>query len=180
LRQAFLTPGTLYCGTGPAVISTVLGSCVSVCLVDRFNRAAGMNHFVLPFSRPGDCSLRYGDVALERLRQRMARLGCEARDLSAKVFGGATVLAFGEAGDTVGTKNVRMAIDWLRGHSIVVAGQRTGGKNGMLIRLHTASGEVLVRNITSSNADDVSRLIPRPPNFLDAPGTNVDLLSALQ
>ena len=110
LPQAFLTPGTLYCGTGSAVISTVLGSCVAVCLVDRYNRAAGMNHFVLPRSMDGTDSLRYGDTALERLRERMGRLGCDTRDLAAKVFGGAAVLSFGQAGDTVGTKNVQMAL----------------------------------------------------------------------
>lgn len=151
LPQAFLTPGTLWCGAGPAVVSTVLGSCVAVCLIDRYNRAAGMNHFVLPYNPAGADSLRYGDAALERLRERMGRLGCDTGDLCAKVFGGAAVLAFGEAGDTVGTKNVQMAIEWLRGHSITVAARRTGGTSGLLIRLHTGSGQVLVRKINQDH-----------------------------
>lgn len=156
LPQAFLTPGSLYCSAEPAVVSTVLGSCVAVCLVDRHSRAAGMNHFVLPYGPVGEDSLRYGNVALERLRERMGRLGCNTEDLRAKIFGGAAVLPFGDAGDTVGTKNVTVAIEWLRGHSIRVAARRTGGKNGLLIRFHTGSGRVLVRKITSGMGVDVS------------------------
>lgn len=148
-HRVFLTAGTLYCGAGPAVVSTVLGSCVSVCLVDRYHRAAGMNHYLLSSSPSGEDSLRYGDVALQRLLVQMARLGCTPKDLRAKVFGGAAVLGNGDAADTVGTRNVELAIDWLRGHSIAVVGRRTGGKEGLLVRLHTGSGKVLVRRIES-------------------------------
>ena len=148
LRQTFLTPGTLYCSANPAVVSTVLGSCVAVCLVDRHNRAAGMNHFVLPYNPAEEPdSLRYGNVALERLRQRMHDLGCDVSDLRAKVFGGANVLPFGATRDTVGAKNVRIAIGWLHDHSIPIMARRTGGMNGLLIRLYTESGGVLVRKI---------------------------------
>ena len=167
LAQAFLTPGTLYCGAEPALVSTVLGSCVAVCLFDRHNRAGGMNHFVLPTNPAGENSLRYGDVALERLRERMSRLGCEPPDLRAKVFGGAAVLPFGEAGDTVGTKNIKIAIDWLREHSIPVISRRTGGKNGLLIRFHTRSGKVLVRRITSGISVDVSGPTPIHDSRID-------------
>ena len=171
IAQAFLTPGTLYCGSGPAVVSTVLGSCVAVCLVDRHHRASGMNHYVLPRSSAGEHSLRYGDVALERLWERMSRLGCNAKDVRAKVFGGAAVLPFGDAEDTVGTKNVRIAIDWLRRHDIPVVARRTGGKNGLLIRMHTATGRVLVRKIASGSGVDISGQVPSHDSRL---GTGVD------
>lgn len=152
LTQAYLTPGTLYCSTEPTVVSTVLGSCVAVCLIDRHNRAAGMNHFVLPHSPIGEDSLRYGDVALNRLLERMIWFGCAGGDLRAKVFGGASVLPFGEASETVGVKNVRSALAWLRLHDIPVIARRTGGRNGLLLRFHTASGQVLVRKITTTLA----------------------------
>lgn len=158
--QVFLTPGTLYCSAGPAVVTTVLGSCVAVCLLDRHRRAAGMNHFALSYSPTGEDNLRYGDVALERLCARMRRLGCETKDICAKVFGGAAVLGFGEAAETVGAKNVEMAIEWLSAHSIMVVARRTGGKNGLLIRLHTASGEVRVRMVTSTIGVDFAGPIP--------------------
>jgi chemotaxis protein CheD len=146
-RQIFLTPGTLYCGSEPAVISTVLGSCVAVCLMDRNHRASGMNHYVLPSHPDGESSLRYGDIAIERLIFRMSRLGCGIGDLRAKVFGGAAVLPFGTPEDTVGTKNVKMAFGWLRNCSIPVVAHRTGGEHGLMVRLYTATGRVMVRPI---------------------------------
>jgi hypothetical protein len=45
----------------------------------------------------GQSSLRYGDIAIERLILKMSRLGCGTGDLRAKVFGGAAVLPFGVA-----------------------------------------------------------------------------------
>ncbi|MGE5504661.1 MAG: chemotaxis protein CheD, partial [Actinomycetota bacterium] len=63
--QVFLTAGDVYCADRPTRISTVLGSCVAVCLVSARHRAAGMNHFVLPLSPPHEPCSRYGDVAVE-------------------------------------------------------------------------------------------------------------------
>jgi chemotaxis protein CheD len=150
LPQIFLEPGALHCTAKPAVIRTVLGSCVAVCLVDRDSRAAGMNHYVLPNNPGGQPSLRYGDVAIEQLIIKMSRFGCGVGDLRAKVFGGAAVLPFGVAEDTVGTKNVAIALDLLRKFSIPILARRTGGENGLLIRLYTASGRVMVRPIAAS------------------------------
>jgi chemotaxis protein CheD len=150
--HAFLMPGTLYCSAQPAVVTTVLGSCVAVCLLDRRKRVAGMNHFVLPYAPGGDDSLRYGGPSLERLLRQMERFGCSGRDLYAKVFGGAAVLAPGEGALAIGTRNVELAINWLRERSIAVTGRRTGGTAGLLIRLHGPAGDVLVRAIRSSAA----------------------------
>ncbi len=144
LPQVFLEPGGLYCAAKPEVIRTVLGSCVAVCLVDRHGRAAGMNHYVL---QSGQLSLRYGGIAIEQLISKMCRLGCGRGDLRAKVFGGAAVLPFGVAEDTVGTKNVNIALEWLGSRSIPVVPRRIGGESGLLIRLYTATGRVMVRPI---------------------------------
>jgi chemotaxis protein CheD len=157
--QIYLTPGTLYCSSRPCVVSTVLGSCVSVCLLDRYNRAAGINHFVLPYNSAGRNDLRYGDAALDRLLEWMSQLGCVSGTLRAKVFGGAAVLPFGEAQETVGTKNVSIAIEWLHGHSIPIEARRTGGTSGLSIRFDTGSGNVLVRKIGSGIGVEISRMI---------------------
>lgn len=146
-RQILLEPGGLFCSAEPVVIRTVLGSCVAVCLVDRHCRAGGMNHYVLPSSPNAPSSLRYGAVAIEELILWMNRLGCATVDLRAKVFGGAAVLPFGAGEDTVGDKNVAIALDVLRRRSIPVVARRTGGESGLLIRLYTAAGEVMVRPI---------------------------------
>jgi chemotaxis protein CheD len=160
LPKIFLTPGTLYCTPEPAVVTTVLGSCVAVCLWDRTRGGAGMNHYVLPHGEPGEHGLRYGDVAIAQLGEGMTRLGSRIENLRAKVFGGAAVLPFGVAADTVGSKNVRVALEWLKRHSIPVVARRTGGKNGLLIRLYTRTGRVMVRKIPLGASIRIGERVP--------------------
>src|SRR5258706_10049652 len=83
--QIFLVPGAVHCSAAPGLVTTVLGSCVGVCLWDPLRRVGGMNHYVLPLSPADDRTPRYGDVAIERLIEAMARLGCRVGDLVAKL-----------------------------------------------------------------------------------------------
>jgi chemotaxis protein CheD len=148
LSPHFLVPGELYCSTQPTVVTTVLGSCVSVCLWDPAHRIGGINHFILPHSRGDDRqAARYGDVAMVQLVDNMVRLGSRRTDLVAKTFGGANVLPYSPTRDTVGAQNVQLALEHLRGAGIPVAARRTGGETGLLVRFHTDSGIAYVRKI---------------------------------
>jgi chemotaxis protein CheD len=150
LRHVFLYPGTLHCKREPCAITTVLGSCVAVCLTDRSRSISGINHFMLPRGGKDSSCLRHGDTAIAALAAKMFRLGCRVEDIEAKIFGGAAVLPVSNPGDAVGTKNVAVALECLRGLDIAVIARRTGGKTGMLVRLFTATGDVLVRKVASS------------------------------
>ncbi|HVJ51519.1 MAG TPA: chemotaxis protein CheD [Aliidongia sp.] len=145
-QQLFLLSAAIHCSREPMVISTVLGSCVAVCLWDTVQRIGGMNHFVLPRSHSDGPDSRYGDSAIDQLVDRMLDLGCRRETMEAKLFGGAAVLA-GTPEHSVGTRNVELAFERLRHHGIVVVAHRTGGENGMLIRMFTGTGDVLARPI---------------------------------
>ena len=148
--EVFLSPGTLHCAAAPSRVTTILGSCVAVCLWDGRQRLGGMNHFVLPYRRGHDpANLRFGDVAIAALMEQMLRLGCHVASLRAKLFGGAAVLPFTAGGDPVGAQNVRVAIAKLRDHGIPVVAHHTGGQSGLLIRLFTESGDVMVRRVAA-------------------------------
>ena len=43
--REFLLPGEFCIATGPAILDTLVGSCVSVCLYNYKNGVAAMNHF---------------------------------------------------------------------------------------------------------------------------------------
>jgi chemotaxis protein CheD len=148
VAEVFLVPGTLYCTDQPTLITTVLGSCVAVCLWDRAHRIGGMNHYVLPTSREDDRTPRYGDVAIERLLDATVRLGARRQDIVAKLFGGANVLPYGEGRDTVGDRNLRIALERLRHHGIAVAARRTSGESGLLVKFETDTGVAWVRPVT--------------------------------
>jgi chemotaxis protein CheD len=141
----FLMPGALHCAAVSTQVTTILGSCVSVCLWDEVRRLGGMNHFVLPRRRHNATGPRFGDVAIDLLVNGMIRLGCRPEHMQAKVFGGASVLPYCIQGPSVGTLNVETALDHLHDLDIPVVAGQTGGDIGMWIRLRTDTGEVLAR-----------------------------------
>lgn len=146
LPSVFISQGELYCTATPTVISTVLGSCISVCLWDSKRAIGGMNHFVLPYAKGRGRSLRYGDVAVEALVQKMLALGSAPRDIEAKLFGGASAMP-SQQSQAVGDGNLAVAIEVLERSGIALAARSTGGSSGCVIHFHTASGEVLVRRL---------------------------------
>jgi chemotaxis protein CheD len=152
----FLPPGSICCTAEPSVVSTILGSCVAVCLWDKRLRIGGMNHFLLPRCGGSPPSPRYGDIAFNHLLVSMGRLGCKVTNLHAKVFGGAAVLPFGAHSETVGSQNVSVALEVLHGHGIPVLAQRTGGQRGLFLRFHTQFGRVMVRELATSAGSELT------------------------
>ncbi|MBF0165687.1 MAG: chemotaxis protein CheD, partial [Magnetococcales bacterium] len=61
-------PGALFAQNGAYVITTVLGSCIAVCLWDRMRKEGGMNHYKLPlWNGDGLPSPKYGNIAIAKL-----------------------------------------------------------------------------------------------------------------
>jgi chemotaxis receptor (MCP) glutamine deamidase CheD len=77
----------------------------------------------------------------------MTRLGSGVCSLCAKLFGGAGVLPTGGGDDTIGARNVALALERLQRYGIPLKARRTGGANGLYLRFATGSGRVLVRPI---------------------------------
>jgi chemotaxis protein CheD len=164
LRRVFLVQGDIYCDIPPTEVSTILGSCVSVCLWDSNLHIGGMNHYVLPGERNEveAQNTRYGDVAIEQLYWMMLDLGCRPDMLQAKVFGGASVFPMGARQVTVGERNVDLALERMRAYRIPVTAQQTGGKTGRQVSFHTGTGVARSRTLTESTF--VIDVLPRPPN----------------
>jgi len=148
--QVRVVAGEVACGAAPLVFTTILGSCVAVCLWDAVRRQGGLNHFVLPHDRGGWATARCGTRAMTELLHGLAALGSPPTALQAKLFGGADVLAGGSPATSVGAANVRFALGFLREHGIPVTARRTGGHSGVTIRFDIGNGEVLVRRLANA------------------------------
>ncbi|MBF0561393.1 MAG: chemotaxis protein CheD [Alphaproteobacteria bacterium] len=147
-----LFPGEIACRPEPQLISTILGSCVAVCLWDRNLRFGGMNHFLLPrWEHQDEPSPRYGNIAVETLIMEMRRFGSRLVDLRAKIFGGANVLSMASDGPSIGTRNIEMALHELHRFDIPVVNRRVSGTNGVLIKQFTETGEVWVRPVRNGS-----------------------------
>lgn len=158
----FLGPGEIHASAEPTQVSTILGSCVAVCLWDPVLRAGGMNHIVLARGGATSGNLRYGDAAITALLAAMVGLGAPPRRLMAKVFGGGAVLPLVESPRSIGMENVRAALSELRRHRIPVIAESVGGCRGMLVRFDTGTGEVLLRRLGSMA--DIRMPPAGPPN----------------
>lgn len=144
----FLYPSYLFTSKNEAQVKTVLGSCIAVCLYDPVLKQGGINHYMLPlWNGEGLATPKYGNIAIEKLLEKMVELGSLKRNLIAKVFGGAESLENQSSSFKIGTRNTELAIDMLGQHQIKIAGQSTGGNRGRNILFNTATGEVIMRLI---------------------------------
>lgn len=150
-NSIFLEQGEIRATAHAEIISTILGSCVSVCLFDPSRRISGMNHFLLAEAGDNPPSSRYGDIAIEQLITTMVQVGANRSRLVAKVFGGGAVLPLAAPHAFIGRDNVRVATQELARHRIPVVAQSTGGTQGMLIKLLTTTGDVFAKKLGRMN-----------------------------
>jgi chemotaxis protein CheD len=144
--KVYLQPGQWVASATPATITTILGSCVAVCLWDPQLRIGGMNHYMLPFETGRMTgSPRFGDVAIRQLLTRLVALGARPAALEATVVGGACVMeAFRCDGDHIGARNADLAERMLSAHGIRIRARDLGGNRGRKLIFETATGEARV------------------------------------
>lgn len=148
-----ILPGEYYVTTGDKLIVTVLGSCVAVCLRDKFSGAGGMNHFLLPNDGSNQTGLltesaRYGVYAMELLINHLLKLGANRNRLEAKVFGGGNVLR-GMTVNNVGERNAEFVLDYLQNEEIPIFAQDLLGEYPRKVYFFPDTGKVMVRKIKS-------------------------------
>lgn len=147
IESHFLYPSALYASTEPTLVSTILGSCVAVCLWDKRLQIGGINHYMLPlWNGQGLATPKYGNIAIDRLIDRLQELGSRRTDLIAKVFGGGEVIDSGTQ-FRIGPRNVEIAFSRLKELSIPVVAKSVGGKRGRKLEYETATGVVRQRYI---------------------------------
>ena len=89
----FLYPAAMWIEKQPYRVHTILGSCFAVCLYDPVLQIGGINHYMLPYwNGQGLASPKYGNIAIEKLIEKMLFLGSKKENLKAKVFGGGEVI----------------------------------------------------------------------------------------
>ncbi len=160
-RDRFLlNPGEFATSADRVILTTILGSCVGVCLRDPIAGLAGMNHFMLPEPLPTSQFFstdagRFGIHAMELLINELLARGANRTHLIAKVFGGAHVLNSGGDMDRIPASNIAFALAFLSEEGINVAARDVGGRIGRRIVFFTETGEVRVYKIAKTR--DIAR-----------------------
>ncbi|AMO73445.1 chemotaxis protein CheD [Sphingorhabdus sp. M41] len=130
-------------GDGNVLITTLLGSCVAVCLYDGVARLGGMNHFLL--GEPGDSTeqrddtfQRYGSHAIEVLINALMKRGARRENLRAQIYGGANLIAgLGH----IGSQNAAFALRFMETENISVGVFDTGGKAARRVEFQPFAGK---------------------------------------
>lgn len=148
-----ILPGEYFVSREDELITTVLGSCISVCVRDPVARVGGMNHFMLPKvgGYSGDHTTRllseagrYGNVAMERLINCILKNGGSRFNLEFKIFGGARVL---DIDLDVGNRNIMFITEYLQQENFLVESHDLGGPFPRKINYFPRTGKVLVKKI---------------------------------
>lgn len=151
-RQYCIIAGECHVTRGDVVLSTVLGSCVSVCLFTEKGGYCGMNHFMLPCRSSRYTAVDnvlhtnsgfFGINAMEIMINDLMKRGVDRRRLKAKVFGGANVLAVKSGSRSVGEQNVDFILKFLEVEKIPLAACSTGGDFARKILFFAESADVL-------------------------------------
>lgn len=148
-RKITIHVGEIASSRPPAVIHTLLGSCVAVCLFDPALCAGGMNHIWLPHSRPEVAASRTGVHAMELLINELMGLGCDRRSLVAKAFGGANLFC-AKSAPSIGAANIRFVREFLATEKIPLLAERLGGNKAIHLYFDTHTGKAKVKSVRDS------------------------------
>ena len=152
-----ILPGEFYSTDKPVLISTVLGSCISIALYDPDLKLGGLNHFMLPTTnRTQEISIeeqgRYGDFAMELLLNDMFKKGAKKENLKAKVFGGGNVLDDGGFHkNRTGLNNISFALEYLQTENIPIIANDTGGIFPRKIFYDPQTSKIFLKRIQRSD-----------------------------
>ena len=148
-----ILPGEYFATRQPLMLTTLLGSCVAVCLMDRTAGVHGMNHFLLPqgsdWHSQTSVPARFGVNAMELLITDMQKLGAQRQRLEAKVFGAGNVLD-GMSVVNIGEQNSEFIRAYLKGEGIPLLSEDLLGSFARKVFFFPGDGKVMVRKLKNS------------------------------
>ena len=168
VRRIHVGQGEHHVTDDPQVmLSTILGSCVALCLRDPTTGIGGMNHFLLPDGDGAgtDAGRRYGAYAMEVLINDCLKRGAQRGRLEAKLFGGGRM--FDSLRD-VGRANADFAERFLRDEGIPLVGGSLRGMGGRRVQYWPATGRALQRAVAGAEVPQTRRPAASSPALVEA------------
>ncbi|MEQ8353618.1 MAG: chemotaxis protein CheD [Leptospiraceae bacterium] len=133
----------------PDAIRTTLGSCVGIVLYSAKKKVGGVSHVLLAEPPAGRIIQRgkYARTAIDMLLADLQKLGAEPTDLSARIFGGASMFDALHSSffNNIGQSNVSATRETLEARKISILEEDVGGNLGRTITLYLDDGRILLR-----------------------------------
>lgn len=137
----------------PGKIMTIgLGSCIGIALYDKRTCLAGLAHIMLPDSEQFSNitnPLKFADLAIPILIEKMVEQGAIKRNLTAKISGGASMFNFSDKSMNmdIGARNGMAVIKTLDKLKIPVIAKDIGGNKGRTMIVDASNGVVQIRTV---------------------------------
>jgi chemotaxis protein CheD len=161
LPEIMVQPGESRLVTKPAMLRTLLGSCVGVAFRAPKLGIAALCHPMMPrvparlmASLVSSTGRRYVEYAIREMAERFDKMGVRRGDIEVKLFGGGDVLPVDPLNrrPSVGKMNGEAALRTAREEGLNVTASSLGGKRGVNIFFNTVTGEVLLQRHSHSFA----------------------------
>lgn len=150
----YLKPAQLFVTQKPAIVTTVLGSCVSVTLFHQHLGLAAICHALLPQCREQpactDCrteKYKYVACVIPEMIQKIAKHCTDAAEIEVKLFGGAEMFASKNINASVGWQNVESAVRVIETEGLRLKIADVGGLAGRKIFFNTHNGQVFMKRL---------------------------------
>jgi chemotaxis protein CheD len=148
--KVFLKPGEIFISRKPAVVSTILGSCIAITIFNERLKIGGICHALLPRSPSlhDDDYCRYVDSSITYMLKKLEAMGIQKHEMEIKLLGGADVLDITDVTRlSVGRQNIEKALEMMNNEKLALTLSDVGGTTGRSIRFYTHTGTVLLKRI---------------------------------
>lgn len=157
LPVVYLHPGEVYFGDKPVLISTVLGSCLSITMFNKKFNFGGISHCLLPNCGGGNCAncaepYKYVNCTMEKMLKKFEAMKIYPEDIEIKAFGGGDVLITKEESQkskTIGRQNIIALKNWLEKNNLKLTSFDMGGGKGRKIFFLPTTGDIYLKRIMS-------------------------------
>jgi len=157
----YLNPAEIVLAEGPATVTTVLGSCVSVTLFSPQTCLGTICHGVLPNGIDQDPG-KYVDQAVRYMVNFFQEKQVPVDTLVAKVFGGADMFpqmrGIRDQG-TIGAQNILAALSTLEQAGIHPAVVEVSGQQGRKLVFFSETGEVFIKRVQKEQLQVAEKML---------------------
>ncbi|WP_040211164.1 chemotaxis protein CheD [Clostridium polynesiense] len=140
------------------IITIGLGSCIGIAVYDKKISLAGLAHIMLPdssqFSNINN-PLKFADLAVPMLIDKMLKQGADKRYITAKIAGGASMFNFSDKSMNmdIGERNGQAVVNTLGKLQIPIISSDIGGNKGRTMIVDASNGVVQIRTIGLGTKD---------------------------
>jgi len=153
LDKIYLKPGELVVTEEQVMVTTVLGSCVSVTMFNAQIGVAAICHGMLPYGGNSQ-NFKYVDTAIRYMIGYFKKLDIDRKAIEVKVFGGADMfhtVGSSTSNLTVGWQNISAATSCLKEYGMAPTVSDVGRKNGRKLIFTTDTGIVYLKRLCEND-----------------------------